>query len=150
EKDWYRVGCEYLVEAQQKNGSWVSGPRDFDQWPTVATSLALLFLSKGRTPVLVSKLAHGNVQPPGRVEEWNRKRDDMRHVVAFVSRELFENLPLAWQVFDARQVRRDPERLAEELLQSPVVYINGHTLTGIIGRKEEGMLREYVNNGGFI
>ena len=33
--------------------------RGRDGWPVVATSFALLFLSKGRTPVLISKLAHG-------------------------------------------------------------------------------------------
>src|SRR5262249_17672064 len=146
-----RIGCEYLVKTQQENGSWTSNPRNFDHWPPVATSLSLLFLSKGRTPVLVSKLAHGDIRGPGKIEEWNRKRDDLRNVGAFRSRELFESQPLAWQVFDARQVRgRESQQLAEELLQSPIVYINGHILTGILERKEEGMLREYLNNGGFI
>src|SRR5581483_4813993 len=58
EHDGYRVGCEWLVATQQKNGSW-QGAGGFDHWPPVATSLSLLFLSKGRTPVLISKLAHG-------------------------------------------------------------------------------------------
>jgi hypothetical protein len=151
EHDWYRIGCEYLVSIQEENGSWNGHNQGFDYWPSVATSLSLLFLSKGRTPVLISKLAWGDVPLPGRIEEWNRKRSDVRHVVEFASRELFEQKPLAWQVFDPREVQgRDADKLAEELLQTPIVYINGHTLTGIIDKKEEAMLKAYLNNGGFI
>jgi hypothetical protein len=151
EHDWYRVGCEYLVSIQQENGSWNGKGQGFDHWPSVATSLALLFLSKGQTPVLISKLAWGELRAPGRIEEWNRKRSDIRHVVEFASRELFEQKPLAWQVFDPREVQgRDADKLAEELLQTPIVYLNGHTLTDILDKKDEGMLRAYLNNGGFL
>ncbi len=157
EHDWYRVGCEYLVDAQKNNGSWEGGNADFDRWPVVSTSLSLLFLSKGRTPVLISKLAHGEVLNPHNVarvmkaEEWNNKRFDARHIVEFCSRELFERKPLAWQVFDARQIQgRTPVQLAEELLQTPIVYVNGHSLTRVLDTKQEDMLREYVSNGGFI
>jgi len=151
EKDWYRIGCEYLVSIQQENGSWSGkGARNLDHWPPIATSLSLLFLSKGRTPVLISKLAHSGTPKEG-PEEWNRKRYDVRHVVEFASRELFENKPLAWQVFDARSiVGRDSDKLAEELLQTPIVYMNGHMLTEIKDKKQEEMLRTYLNNGGFI
>jgi Domain of unknown function (DUF4159) len=167
-KDWYRIGCEYLVKVQKENGSWDGGNRGLDRWPPVATSLALLFLSKGRTPVLISKLAHGEPldvetvegrkrRQGGVLEEWNRKRNDVRHIVEFVSRELFDDAlknlnirsPLAWQVFDPREAGgRTSTELAKDLLQSPILYINGHTF--VIGRKEEEMLREYLENGGFI
>src|SRR5439155_16993823 len=59
EHDWYRVGCEYLVSIQQENGSWDGHNQGFDHWPPVATSLSLLFLSKGRRRVLISQLAWG-------------------------------------------------------------------------------------------
>lgn len=152
EHDWYRVGCEHLVAAQDaRDGSW-SGQgitRQFDHWPVVATSLSLLFLSKGRTPVLMTKLAYGARDNEG----WNNKRNDARHLVEFASRELFRKQPMAWQVFDVRakesgglEKARD---LAAELLQSPVVYFNGHDLVG--WREQDGdMLKEYVANGGFI
>src|SRR5262249_30261648 len=134
------------------NGSWEGeAGQNFDYWPPVATSLSLLFLSKGRTPVLISKLAWGDDRGPGKIEEWSRKRSDVRHVVEFASRELFEHKTLAWEVFDPRQaLERDADKLAEELLQTPIVYLNGHTLTQIIGNKQEDMLKAYLNNGGFI
>src|SRR5205823_3282983 len=70
--DWYREGCKYLVKCQREDGSW-SEAGFHDQFPVVSTSFALLFLSKGRTPVLISKLVHG----PG--EDWNNDRNDARH-----------------------------------------------------------------------
>ena len=63
----------------------------WDNWPVVSTSFALLFLSKGRTPVLISKLVHG---PWPRVEadtDWNNDRNDLRHLVEFASKELFKS-----------------------------------------------------------
>ncbi len=100
--DWYRVGCEFLVNNQQGDGSWKGASADGD--PILATSFALLFLSRGRTPVLISKLAYG----PAESQDWNNDRNDTRNLVEFTSRELFKKKPLAWQVFDPRRCRRRP------------------------------------------
>lgn len=146
--DWYRVGCEYLVSIQKADGAWqgVRAGRQFDFWPVVSTSFSLLFLSKGRTPVLLTKLAHNEG------DDWNNKRNDMRHLVEFSSRELFKKQPMAWQVFDVRKKQAENQEsrrdLAAELLQSPIVWFSGHDLAP--RDKEEDILREYVNNGGFI
>jgi hypothetical protein len=154
--DWYEVGCRYLVSVQKADGSWGGRPtgRFPDYWPVVATSFSLLFLSKGRTPVLITKLAYGppdNDNPP-RIQNWDRKRSDVRHLVEFSSRELFKKQPLAWQVFDvrARPVENDAavKRLAAQLLESPVVYFNGHHQAP--RGKEKAILKEYLENGGFI
>ena len=87
----------------------------------IATSFALLFLSKGRTPVLVTKFAWGNFRKGAATDntvlleldrggnvtnkpDWNRKHNDTRHLVEFATRELFDNAPLSWQVYDARRL----------------------------------------------
>ncbi len=147
--DWYREGSLLLVELQRKNGQWDDpGNPTFGGDPVVATSFALLFLAKGRTPVLISKLAHGGQDNM----DWNRKRSDMRHLVDFCSRELFKRDPMAWQAFDVRKKpagsKEEIRDLAAELLQSPVVFFNGHDRAP--SGKEEEILKEYVNNGGFI
>lgn len=146
--DWYRAGCEYLVKNQRDDGSWYIRGQHFDKWPVVSTSFALLFLSKGRTPVLISKLVHGPAGNPG--NDWNNDRNDARHLTEFVSKELFKRQPLAWQVFNTRQTGRDnPDDLAAELLQSPIAYFNGHhrpIFTGV----EKKMLKQFIENGGFI
>jgi hypothetical protein len=146
--DWYRVGCEYLVKIQKSDGSWQGSSKvqTLDPYPVVATSFALLFLSKGRTPILISKLAHNTG------DGWNNKRADARHLVDFASHELFKNQPMAWQVFDVRGKDADTDAkvrdLAAELLPSPIVWFNGHDFAP--RDKEEKVLKEYVENGGFL
>jgi hypothetical protein len=150
--DWYREGCRYLVKAQENEGSWMGGRElgGTDQaLRLIDTSFALLFLSKGRTPVLITKLAFG---PPDQ-EDWNNDRNDARNLVDYCSREIFKQTPLAWQVFDVRGgadlTRKNIQDFTEELLESPIVYMNGHRAPRLEGGVKD-MLREYVNNGGFI
>jgi hypothetical protein len=147
--DWYEVGCNYLVATQNKGDGYWQG-RNLDGSPILATSFALLFLAKGRTPVMLTKLAYG----PREYEGWNNKHNDTRHVVEFTSRELFKKIPLAWQIFDVRsgvnaETASERRRLAQELLPSPIVYFNGHGDTRI-GDREREILKEYIENGGFI
>jgi hypothetical protein len=146
--DWYREGCEFLVRNQNlDDGSWSGRGTHQDGWPVIATSFSLLFLSKGRTPVLVSKLVHG----PG--DDWNNDRYDARNLTAYVSRELFKRQPLAWQIFDAKRARIESESdlldVTAELLQSPILYFNGHQAPQF-NENEERLLKEYVDQGGFI
>jgi hypothetical protein len=144
--DWYREGCEFLVRNQHGDGSWhIANTRD--NWAVISTSFALLFLSKGRTPVLVSKLVHG----PG--EDWNNDHNDARNVVEYATREVFRRVPLAWQVFDASHTdvakEEDLLSLSRELLQSPIVYFNGHEAPRFTD-VEEKLIKNYVEQGGFL
>jgi hypothetical protein len=144
--DWYRLGCEFFVENQKADGRWDGEGRQFDHWPVVATSFSLLFLSKGRTPVLMTKIAYN------RGDDWNNKRSDCKNLVAFVSKELFKGQPMAWQIFDSRSKAAEQEdqvkELVADLLQSPVAYINGHNRAP--AGKERDIIKEYLNNGGFL
>jgi hypothetical protein len=145
--DWYREGCEFLVREQNADGYWQSR-QGHDSWPVISTSFALLFLSKGRTPILISKLVHG----PG--EDWNNDHNDARRLVEYASKELFTRTPLAWQIFEARRGLVDNTRqellgLVGELLQSPIAYFNGHEAPRFTAA-EENLLKTYVDQGGFI
>jgi hypothetical protein len=142
-RDWYREGCEVLVKSQQEDGSWSEGG-GIDNWTNVSTSFAMLFLSKGRTPILITKLAWGGG------EEWNRKHYDVKHVVDYASQELFKHVPLAWQVHDGRRLDQS-QLLAEvgDLLSSPIVYLNGHETPQLSGFQKE-MLKRYIQEGGFV
>jgi len=144
--DWYRLGCEMLVDSQLADGRWDGEGRQLDHWPIVATSFSLLFLSKGRTPVLLTKMAYG------RGDDWNNKRSDCKNLVEFSSKEIFKGMPMAWQIFDARGRAAENEEeirdLAADLLQSPVTFFNGH-LRAPSG-KDRQVLKEYLSNGGFV
>ena len=134
-----------MNKQKKSDGSWFGEGRDSD--PIVSTSFALLFLSKGRTPVLISKLAYGD---PGS-QDWNNDRNDARNLVEFASQELFKKKPLAWQVFDARSPSKaSGKELAAELLQSPILYITGGLKPMHFSDADRALLKEYVANGGFI
>lgn len=164
--DWYREGCENLLRKQNPDGSFGQSGQGIDSVQTVATAFALLFLSKGRTPVLISKFAWGDFKDRGNgtfvevgdprpgVVNWNRKHHDLRHVVEYASRELFKGEPLAWQVYDVR--RQDlagrPDAILQEvgtLVQSPIVYITGHGVPRLSGVQKD-ILKRYVEEGGFL
>jgi hypothetical protein len=59
---------------------------------------------------------------------------------------------MAWQVFDVRKfdaTTKDSRlQLAEELLQSPIVFLSGHYLR--MDEKQKDVLKEYMANGGFL
>lgn len=144
--DWYRVGCQWLVTMQNQDGSWGNGA-GLDGNKVVATCFALLFLGKGRTPVLMTKLAYGGKGYQG----WNNKHNDMRNVVEFASRELFKKMPLAWQIFDVRGPARDEDQrkeLTQQLLESPIVFFSGHDYAP--RDQEQEILKQYLDNGGFV
>jgi hypothetical protein len=133
--DWYREGAEYLVQEQDKlRGSWV-GNDIMENHATVATSFALLFLAKGRAPVLINKARHG----PG--ADWDNDHDDIRNLVGVVSRD-WKNL-LTWQVVDPGSAS------IEDLLMAPILYFNGHEAPQFSDQAKR-RLREYVEQGGLI
>lgn len=165
--DWYREGCQLLTGladdkiglAQKATGEWVASSA-LDQFPVISTSFAVLFLAKGRTPILLSKLAwDGPTDRPGNGTGWNRKHNDARNLVEYASREVFRApgserpFPLAWQIFDPRVVSLGtPKEIDEELstlLQSPILYINGHEAPTLTPAQKR-LLRRYVDEGGFI
>jgi Squalene-hopene cyclase C-terminal domain len=119
--DWYREGCEYLLKQQDTQGYWIG--RGFEAYPTMATSFAIIFLSEGRRPIVISKFVHG----PG--DDWNNDHNDAHNLVDFASQELFERRPLAWEAFDTKHAslpngRQSALTIASELAYSPIVYFN--------------------------
>ena len=101
----------------------------------MGTSLALLFLAKGRAPVLINKLSH---LPRG---DWNRDADDVRNLVSVVSHE-WKHL-LTWQAVDPNAAS------VQDMLQAPIAFFNGHQAPEFSVRAKQN-LREFVEQGGFI
>jgi hypothetical protein len=129
--DWYRQGAEELLGMQnQVTGAWSDA-----NGPVISTCFALLFLAKGRAPVLVNKLQHG---PGG---DWNNDADDIRNLVGVVARDW--NQLLTWQVVDPEMAT------TEDLLQAPIVYFNGHQ-GPVFDNRGKKNLRDVVEQGGFI
>jgi hypothetical protein len=134
EHDWYREGAEYLIGQQDPfSRNWVGRGHAEDN-PHIATPLALLFLAKGRRPVLVAKLQHG----PG--EDWNNHESDAANLTT-QAEELW-GLDLTWQVMDPKAASVD------DLLQAPVLYLSGKLSPDLAGTEKK--MRDYLDRGGFL
>jgi hypothetical protein len=128
--DWYREGAEEIVRRQSPTGAWTEGGG-----PQVGTSFALLFLAKGRAPVLINKLRHGAGH------DWDNDPDDVRNLVSLVSRDWGKLF--TWQVVDPDSAT------VEDLLQAPIIFFNGHQAPAF-SDEAAGKLRAYVEQGGVI
>jgi hypothetical protein len=131
--DWYRRGVQFLVAQQQPDGSWESqsiiSRRLWD------TSFALLFLAKGRLPILVNKLQFGDK------DDWNNAPNNVRNLTKFVS-DVWKK-PLNWQIVETQYAK------TEDLLQAPVLHLSG-TEPPSFNEREINALREFVEQGGTI
>lgn len=138
--DWYREGADLLVRKQDRLSGFFKGSGYAENNPLVGTSLALLFLSKGRRPVLMAKLQHGADN------DWNRHRSDVANLARYVESQW--RLDLTWQVVDLKAAE------VEDLLQSPVLYLCGNLspLPRTAGgrRTLSEKLRDYLDRGGFL
>jgi hypothetical protein len=133
--DWYREGAEVLVREQDSlshywRGNWFAERAS----PHVSTAMALLFLSKGRRPIVMAKLKYGDGN------EWNQHRRDAANLTSYTE-EAWE-LGLTWQVVDPTNAT------VEDLLQAPVLYISGSDAPDLMPHAQK--LRDYVDRGGFI
>ena len=131
--DWYREGAAFLISIQQRNGSWIGGGIA-EANADIGTSMALLFLAKGRRPVLVSKL-----QRPG--EDWNRAPENLTNLTQYVERKW--KLPLTWQVINLEKAT------ADDYAQTPVLFLSGNDAFELTA-PQRAALRRYVERGGFI
>ncbi len=140
EHDWYREGTAVLLASKSSLKNEWTGVGGDEGDPRIATSMALLFLAKGRRPVLMAKLRHGEQQ------EWNQHRSDVNNLTRYV--ESRWKMDLTWQVVDIRTATVD------DLLQSPVLYFCGgkNPLPGSAAGIEDlaQKLRSYVDHSGFL
>lgn len=133
--DWYREGAEKLVADQDRFTGFWKGAGHAENNPIIGTSLALLFMAKGRRPVLAAKLKHGPLN------DWDRHRSDLANLTTYV--ETRWQRDLTWQMIDPKVAS------VEDLLQAPVLFFNGRFAPEFTGEQKK-RLRDYVDRGGFL
>lgn len=152
--DWYREGCEVLLNSQDRFTQAWTGQGSVENDANIATSLALLFLSKGRRPVVIGKLQH---QPAGGEagRDWDHHRRAVQNLTMRVEKQWKRDL--SWQTIDftRRGFREDGARreriavTAADLLEAPVLFLSG-SLALDFSAEQKQVLREYIENGGFL
>ena len=132
--DWYREGAEWLLQQQDGfQGFWGGKGQMGEGNRDVTTSFALLFLSKGKRQVVVSRLKHQG--------QWQQHPEGLRLLVRQIERDWGRDL--TWQTIEGERAT------LVDLLQTPVLVISGREPL----RVSKGLsqrLKDYVEQGGCL
>lgn len=134
QKDWYRTGAAKLVGSQKGDGSMGGG--GYGGTKTVNTAFSVIFLSRGRMPVMINKLAIDGYQ-------WNNRPRDAANVTRWAERE-FET-PMNWQVVDL-------DTKPEQWVDAPILYLAGHKPLPFSGPDDPSLLKikRFIDLGGVL
>lgn len=131
--DWYQKGADMLVHRQGGDGNWGGDIPN--------TCFALLFLARGRAPVMMNKLIYDTPHAaPGVVNVWNERPRDVADLAHWSSRQLERDLN--WQTVNL-------EVSPEELHDAPILYLSGSQGLAFSPEKVQ-KLRTFVEQGGLI
>ena len=123
--DWYREIARRLISDQNANGSW--GPQAL-----VDTSYALLFLARGRHPILMNKLRFDGF--------WANRPRDMANLSKYVSAEMEQ--PVNWQVVPISHDWTD-------WTDCPILYMASHKAPVLTDRDYDN-IRSFIQSGGML
>ncbi|MDB5333243.1 MAG: Prenyltransferase and squalene oxidase repeat protein [Phycisphaerales bacterium] len=130
--DWFQRGAESLVRTQAGDGSWNGTVHD--------TCFGLLFLVRGRAPVMLNKLMYEN-STKKQADPWNERPRDAANLAKWMGHRSVEGF-FNWQIVNLKVP-------VEELHDAPILYITGsEELT--LSNQEMDKLRTFVQQGGII
>ena len=128
--DWYRELSGVVVAAQFPNGAW--GHDDHGVDTIIDTAYSLLFLARGRPPIVMTKLKFEKY--------WDNRPRDVANLAKYAGKQLERQLN--WQVVGI-------EHSWDEWFDSPVVYIASHAAPKITERDYQE-LAKFTAAGGLI
>jgi hypothetical protein len=136
--DWYRELAGKLVRMQGEDGSWTNRGMMRLRWQIagreelIETAYSLLFLARGRHPIIMNKLRFAG--------SWANRPRDLANLSRFASREL--ERPLNWQVIPI-------ERDWTEWMDSPILYMASHQAPKL-SETNIAKLRQFIDAGGML
>ena len=137
--DWYAEGATWLLDKQNKrDGGWGN---------TQDTCFALLFLSAGRQPVFMNKLAYSVSRGDQRqLAPWNQRPRDLANLSRYI--EAADERELNWQTINFGALDSAAEA-TRELHDAPVTYLAGSRPLSF-NDAETQALKDYVLQGGLL
>jgi hypothetical protein len=141
--DWFKAGAANLLDKMLPGGGWPGEQvKNADGWPAdwtadVNTAYALLFLVRGRQPVLFNKLEFASV---GSGTDWRCRPRDMAMLTTYLGKQFCRTLN--WQIINFKAPVKDWH-------DAPILYIVG-SLEPKFTPDEIAKLRQYVLQGGTI
>ena len=140
--DWFEDLSARLLTTQQEDGTFVAGDypgaRALDM-----TCFGLLFLARGRAPVMMNKLDYHELAIGDTIPEpanWNERPRDIANLAAFSGRQA--ETFLQWQIVTARVS-------AEALHDAPIIYLSGDLELKPTAEMTE-KLKQFALEGGMI
>jgi len=130
--DWYRDGAGELIARQAGDGSWTRGAGTQAGGRSSSTSYALLFLLRGRRPVLFNRLEYEG--------DWNNRPRALANLTRWLSRQ-FEH-EVHWQVINLQTP-------VEEWHDAPLLCITGSKAPSFTDEQLD-KLRRFAWQGGTI
>jgi hypothetical protein len=133
--DWYEKGSDWVIKKQHSTGSWsTSGV------PTVAaTSFGMLFLAKGRAPIIFNKLQYVDAAT-GKDGKWDQRPRDVANVTRWIGRTIEREL--------AFQITNLDADLAD-IAAAPITIITGSEALNL-SDKHVDKLKAYIEAGGMV
>ncbi len=122
--DWYQEGARDVMGDIGGGNDW--------HGPVVNTSFAVLFLARGRHPIIINKLK--------REGDWNLHRYDLKNLIEHISGPW--QTPCQWRIVTL-------DAPVDFLLKVPILWISGHEALKLTPEQKE-KLKQYVERGGTI
>ena len=143
--DWFQWGSDMICREQSPGGEWnrEGSYQNFNNVPD--TAFALLFLARGRAPVMMNKLRYDVTSGTGKSARsapglWDQRPRDVANLARWVGRQI-ESL-LNWQVVDLNES-------AADLHDAPILYMAGGKAPKL-SDADTAKLRAYIEDGGLV
>jgi len=133
-QNWYKEGAAMILKTQRDDGSWQLNKEHFYATninPNVYTAYSLLFLARGRNPVLLNKLQYNG--------PWHARTQDANNLAAWVGKKL--ERPINWQIVTLGA--------DEDWSDAPLLLITGSKDPNFSDEQVD-KLRAFVQAGGLI
>lgn len=137
--NWYEKGADLIVKRQHGDGHW-SGSNGGD---IPSTAFCLLFLSRGRAPIMVSKLEYDVIDPKSKKQVkglWNQRPREIANATRWVGQRVERELN--WQIVNLQAP-------AEELAESPILYLSGSNQLNL-SEADRAKLKAFIEDGGMV
>jgi hypothetical protein len=135
--DWYKTGAAHLIKSQKPDGSWEGGHGT----GVPGTVWGILFLVKGRAPVMMNKLEYGiDLHGDKGTTNWNQRPRDIANLAHWTGKQLEKDLN--WQIVNLKVD-------IDDLHDAPILYIAGNQNISFT-KEEKAKLKQYVEQGGMI
>jgi len=140
--DWYDTGADWLVRNQRPDGSWEGhGPPTINS--ITGAAWGILFLQRGRAPVVFNKLDYATGAAPQAGKDapaWNQRPRDAANLVRWLSKQTERDLN--FQIVNLTVPRKD-------LHEAPILYVAGsQALT--FSDEHKTKLKNFIDDGGMI